>query len=79
MVYIKIQKDIYVFEFIVGMNLVASHHTIHDVIKMGNIVVKKTVIKWLVRQNNDRYIYIYHYRSYMNSLHRNNVKITQLL
>jgi hypothetical protein len=24
----------------VGMNLVASHHTIHDVIKMGNIVKK---------------------------------------
>ena len=58
MLYIKIQKDIYIFKFIVGMNLVASHHTIHDVIKMGNIV-KKPVIKWLVRQNNDRYIYIY--------------------
>lgn len=59
MLYIKIQKDIYIFKFIVGMNLVVSHHTIHDVIKMGNIVVKKTVIKWLVRQKwNDRDIYI---------------------
>lgn len=54
MLYIKIQKDIYILKFIVGMNLVVSHYTIHDVIKMANIAVKNTVIKWLVRQNNDR-------------------------